>query len=143
MEMAKVTSKGQITIPVSIRRRLGINEGDKLLFIDRPDGVVMVNPDMFPAGQDADYSESEVQTQIIEADIPTEATPDVGTVAKAAPPKQKAAAPAVTDEKTQERAVQRPPERPLERISEKPGTKVKGLDIDALLNEIRSIGSKI
>jgi len=45
MEMAKVTSKGQITIPVSIRRRLGINEGDKLLFIDNPAGVVMVNPD--------------------------------------------------------------------------------------------------
>jgi len=48
MEMAKVTSKGQITIPVSIRRRLSINEGDKLLFIDRPEGVVMVNPDMLP-----------------------------------------------------------------------------------------------
>ena len=48
MEMAKVTSKGQITIPVSIRRRLKINEGDKILFIDTQDGVVMVNPDMLP-----------------------------------------------------------------------------------------------
>ena len=52
MEMAKVTSKGQITIPVSIRRRLEINEGDKLLFIDNPDGVVMVNPNLLPAGKD-------------------------------------------------------------------------------------------
>ena len=34
MEMAKVTSKGQITIPVSIRRRLEIREGDKILFIE-------------------------------------------------------------------------------------------------------------
>jgi len=50
MEMAKVTSKGQITIPVSIRRRLNIDEGDKLLFIDRPEGVIMVNPDMLPGG---------------------------------------------------------------------------------------------
>ena len=46
MEMAKVTSKGQITIPVSIRRRLNINEGDKILFIDSPEGIIMVNPDM-------------------------------------------------------------------------------------------------
>lgn len=54
MEMAKVTSKGQITIPVSIRRRLRINEGDKLLFIDRPEGVVMVNPDMLGGGNRAE-----------------------------------------------------------------------------------------
>ena len=47
MEMAKVTSKGQITIPISIRRKLNIDQGDKLLFIDRPEGVLMVNPDMF------------------------------------------------------------------------------------------------
>ena len=46
MELAKVTSKGQVTIPVSIRRRLGIKDGDKLLFIEKPDGVVMVNPTM-------------------------------------------------------------------------------------------------
>ena len=46
MELAKVTSKGQVTIPVSIRKRLGIKDGDKLMFIDRPDGVVMVNPTM-------------------------------------------------------------------------------------------------
>ncbi|MCL2392637.1 MAG: AbrB/MazE/SpoVT family DNA-binding domain-containing protein [Oscillospiraceae bacterium] len=54
MEMAKVTSKGQITIPISIRKRLNINEGDKLLFINRPDGVVMVNPDMLPGGETPD-----------------------------------------------------------------------------------------
>ena len=46
MELAKVTSKGQVTIPVAIRKRLGIKDGDKLLFIDRPDGVVIVNPTM-------------------------------------------------------------------------------------------------
>ena len=46
MELAKVTTKGQITIPIMIRKRLGIKEGDKLLFVDRPDGVVMLNPTM-------------------------------------------------------------------------------------------------
>jgi len=29
MELAKVTSKGQITIPVEIRRKLRLKEGDK------------------------------------------------------------------------------------------------------------------
>jgi AbrB family looped-hinge helix DNA binding protein len=47
MEMAKVTSKGQITIPISIRRKLGISEGDKILFLNKEDGVLMVNPDTF------------------------------------------------------------------------------------------------
>ncbi len=46
MELAKVTSKGQVTIPVAIRKRLGIKDGDKLLFIEKPEGVVMVNPTM-------------------------------------------------------------------------------------------------
>jgi AbrB family looped-hinge helix DNA binding protein len=46
MELAKVTSKGQVTIPIAIRKRLGIKDGDKLLFIEKPDGVVMVNPTM-------------------------------------------------------------------------------------------------
>ena len=34
MELAKVTSKGQITIPIEIRRKLGIKEGDKVLLIE-------------------------------------------------------------------------------------------------------------
>ena len=54
MEMAKVTSKGQITIPVSIRKRLGIKEGDKILFLDTADGVMMVNPDVRPADVSAE-----------------------------------------------------------------------------------------
>ena len=51
MELAKVTTKGQITIPIMIRKRLGIKEGDKLLFVDRPDGVVMLNPTMMALGK--------------------------------------------------------------------------------------------
>ena len=44
MELAKVTSKGQVTIPIAIRKRLGIKNGDKLLFIETSDGVLIVNP---------------------------------------------------------------------------------------------------
>lgn len=43
MELAKVTSKGQITIPIDIRKKLGIKEGDKVLFIEEGDKIVIVN----------------------------------------------------------------------------------------------------
>ena len=43
MELAKVTSNGQITIPSSIRRRLKIKDGDKVLFLESNDGVLMFN----------------------------------------------------------------------------------------------------
>lgn len=34
MEIAKISSKGQITIPVSIRNRLHLNTGDKVLILE-------------------------------------------------------------------------------------------------------------
>lgn len=43
MELAKVTSKGQVTIPVAIRKMLGIREGDKLLFVEEGEKVVLMN----------------------------------------------------------------------------------------------------
>jgi AbrB family looped-hinge helix DNA binding protein len=38
-KQAKVTSKGQITVPREIRRRLGIRAGDKLQFEEDAEGV--------------------------------------------------------------------------------------------------------
>jgi antitoxin PrlF len=38
-KQAKVTSKGQITVPREIRRRLGVHAGDRLLFEEDGDGV--------------------------------------------------------------------------------------------------------
>jgi AbrB family looped-hinge helix DNA binding protein len=46
MEVAKVTSNGQITIPADIRRRLSIKDGDKVLFMDSDSGVLMFNSSM-------------------------------------------------------------------------------------------------
>ncbi|HHW09943.1 MAG TPA: AbrB/MazE/SpoVT family DNA-binding domain-containing protein [Firmicutes bacterium] len=40
MEIAKVTAKGQITIPVDIRKQLGIKEGDKVLFLKEGDKII-------------------------------------------------------------------------------------------------------
>ena len=46
MELAKVTSKGQITIPVEIRRKLGIKDGDKVLFLEDGSRIYMMNSSM-------------------------------------------------------------------------------------------------
>ena len=110
-----MTSKGQITIPVSIRKRLGINEGDKLLFLDRQDGVLMLNPNMLQenqieelvtvAGQYPDSGDSEPVAE--EVDTPVEGE---------------------TNEP--------------EALEEEAAPRDKKYEIDALLNEIRSLGSK-
>jgi AbrB family looped-hinge helix DNA binding protein len=42
MARATLTSKGQVTIPVEVRRALGVEAGDRLLFRVREDGVVEV-----------------------------------------------------------------------------------------------------
>lgn len=46
MELAKVTSKGQITIPVDIRRKLGVKEGDKVLFMEDHGRIFVMNSSM-------------------------------------------------------------------------------------------------
>lgn len=46
MELAKITSKGQVTIPVDIRRKLGVREGDKLLFVEEAGRVYILNSSM-------------------------------------------------------------------------------------------------
>jgi len=43
MEVAKVTSKGQVTIPIEIRRRLKVNTGDKLVFVEDQGRIVLEN----------------------------------------------------------------------------------------------------
>ena len=43
MQIAKVTAKGQITIPVDVRRRLGLNVGSRILFIEHDNGFFVVN----------------------------------------------------------------------------------------------------
>lgn len=43
MEIATVTSKGQITIPVSIRKLLKIDKGDKIIMEEQNGTVVMIN----------------------------------------------------------------------------------------------------
>lgn len=46
MELAKVTSKGQITIPIEIRKKLGIKEGSKVLFLEESGRIYLTNSSM-------------------------------------------------------------------------------------------------
>lgn len=43
MNLARVSSNGQITVPAEIRRLLNIKSGDKILFIQNPNGEVVIN----------------------------------------------------------------------------------------------------
>ena len=46
MEIAKITSKGQVTIPIDIRRKLGVKEGDKILFVEEEGKIYILNASM-------------------------------------------------------------------------------------------------
>ena len=43
MNLARITAKGQITIPIEIRKDLGVKEGDKVAFIKSDQGIMLVN----------------------------------------------------------------------------------------------------
>jgi antitoxin PrlF len=43
MELARISSKGQITIPIEVRKKLNLKEGDKVLFIEEDGKVVIAN----------------------------------------------------------------------------------------------------
>jgi len=43
MELARITTKGQITIPVQIRKMLNLKDGDKVVFMTDGGKVVMEN----------------------------------------------------------------------------------------------------
>jgi len=44
MELAKITSKGQITLPITIRRKLNLKDGDKVAFIEKDGEYKIINP---------------------------------------------------------------------------------------------------
>ena len=46
MELAKITMRGQITIPVEIRKKLGVKDGDKVIFMEENGRIIMENAAM-------------------------------------------------------------------------------------------------
>ena len=54
MELAKITSKGQITLPINIRRALKLNDGDKVAFVESNGQFILTNPAMLALRQAQD-----------------------------------------------------------------------------------------
>lgn len=51
MEIAKITSKGQLTLPISIRRQMGLDCGDKVAFVEKDGEFILVNADRISIGE--------------------------------------------------------------------------------------------
>lgn len=51
MDLAKVMSKGQVTIPINIRKKLNLKEGDKVVFIEKDGYMVIANSAMLALEQ--------------------------------------------------------------------------------------------
>jgi antitoxin PrlF len=43
MNLAKISTNGQVTIPVEIRRKLKLKSGDKILFLERDNGEIVLS----------------------------------------------------------------------------------------------------
>ncbi len=42
MNLTRVSSNGQITVPIEIRRKLNIKEGDKIIFLENTNNEIIV-----------------------------------------------------------------------------------------------------
>ena len=61
MELAKVTTKGQITIPKAIRDKLDLKEGSKIIFLQRGDDIIIKNSAMLALEKIQDEFEGEAE----------------------------------------------------------------------------------
>ena len=71
MEISRITSKGQITIPIEIRKKLNLKTGDKVIFIEDGDRVIFANSSMVALRnfQQAMKGEAEKQELYTEEDV--------------------------------------------------------------------------
>ncbi len=61
MNLAKVSSNGQITVPIEIRRKLDVKEGDKIIFLEKPNGEITLQNSSIIAIREAQDKLSDVQ----------------------------------------------------------------------------------
>lgn len=47
MVTASLSVKGQVTIPISIRRKLRLREGDRVAFVEKDGNYMIMNSDLF------------------------------------------------------------------------------------------------
>ncbi|MDR1600363.1 MAG: AbrB/MazE/SpoVT family DNA-binding domain-containing protein [Oscillospiraceae bacterium] len=70
MNLAKVSTNGQITIPAEIRRLLKIKDGDKVLFYRKRNGEIVINNTSLVSIQQALAETGEIESS--EADLPSD-----------------------------------------------------------------------
>ena len=61
MELARVTTKGQITIPKSIREILNVKEGSQIIFLQRGNDIIIKNSAMIALEEIQDSFNGEAQ----------------------------------------------------------------------------------
>lgn len=61
MELAKVTVRGQITIPIEIRKKLSIKDGDKVVFLEENGKIIMENSAMLALREVQDVFKGEAE----------------------------------------------------------------------------------
>jgi antitoxin PrlF len=69
MEISRITSKGQITIPVEIRRRLKLKTGDKVVFIEDGERIIFANSAMIALKEFQQVMRSEAERQGLHSEI--------------------------------------------------------------------------
>ena len=70
MDVAKVTSKGQVTIPADVRDAMGVREGDKVLFVRMDDGSVVIRSSNLDALRRAHEGDDRHQCDAVRHHIP-------------------------------------------------------------------------
>ena len=68
MELAKVMAKGQVTIPISIRKKLNLREGDKVVFIEKDGVIVIANSAMVELQKIGDAFDGEAERLMLQTD---------------------------------------------------------------------------
>ena len=62
MDTARLSSKVQVTIPVNIRRKLGLKAGENVVFINRSNNVFITSEQEINAYASAGWSKNFVST---------------------------------------------------------------------------------
>jgi len=68
MELARVSSKGQITIPIEIRKKLNLKEGDKVLFVEEGDNIFVLNASLVALKEIQQNMKGEEQKQDLKSE---------------------------------------------------------------------------
>jgi AbrB family looped-hinge helix DNA binding protein len=63
MEVSRVTSKGQITIPKAVRERLNLTEGSKVAFIEKDGNIVITKSSVVALRDFFDSMSTEAQAK--------------------------------------------------------------------------------